>query len=253
MPTLEGLRALGERLRRTRYADAAALLVAGSVVRGEGTPASDLDIVVVYERLPQARRESFVFEGWPVEAFIHDPETMYHFFTEVDGPRGIPMLPRMVAEGIEAPGPTVLTRRLKAVADEVIAAGPPALSEQAVKWTRYLIADAMDDIRHAPTQEQKVAAGAALYGRLGDAWFRLRGAWSAQGKALPKAMRRADASFAARFAGAFGALFQYGETDALDAIAREVLAPVGGPFAFAEGYAQDAPPSARKSLPEQFR
>jgi hypothetical protein len=28
-----------------------------------------LDIVVVFERLPNAYREAFVYEGWPVEAF----------------------------------------------------------------------------------------------------------------------------------------------------------------------------------------
>lgn len=71
-----------------RYRDATAVRAAGSLVRGEGTAYSDLDLVVVYARLPAAYRESFVFEGFPVEAFVHDPETLEYFFAEVDYPRG---------------------------------------------------------------------------------------------------------------------------------------------------------------------
>ncbi len=63
-------------VRDRRYADAAAVFAAGSIVRGEGTAFSDLDLVVVYPRLPCAYRKSFRCEGYPVEAFVHDPETL---------------------------------------------------------------------------------------------------------------------------------------------------------------------------------
>jgi len=43
----------------SKYPDANFLLLAGSVVRGEGTETSDLDIVVVYEDLESAYSQSF--------------------------------------------------------------------------------------------------------------------------------------------------------------------------------------------------
>jgi predicted nucleotidyltransferase len=81
-----------------RYPDAAVAFAAGSLVRGEGTAYSDLDLVVVYQTLPAAYRESFRFQGLPVEVFVHDPETLEYFFIEMDVASGIPALPQMVME-----------------------------------------------------------------------------------------------------------------------------------------------------------
>jgi len=62
-------------IRSDRYPDAVAVFAAGSIVRGEGTASSDLDLVVVHASLPCAYRESFRFDGYPVEAFVHDDLT----------------------------------------------------------------------------------------------------------------------------------------------------------------------------------
>jgi hypothetical protein len=63
-------------LRSERYPSASVLFCGGSVVRGEGFPSSDLDIVVLFDHVANAWRESFHFEGWPVEVFAHDAETL---------------------------------------------------------------------------------------------------------------------------------------------------------------------------------
>src|SRR5262245_43039972 len=81
---------LANAVRLERYADAEVVLAAGSLVRGTGTPFSDLDLVVLCPRLAWAYRESFRFNGCPVEAFIHDPQTLEYFFVEVDRAAGIP-------------------------------------------------------------------------------------------------------------------------------------------------------------------
>lgn len=54
------------RIWAERYPGAALIIVAGSVVRGEGTATSDLDLVVVFKSLEQPFRESFYFGTWPV-------------------------------------------------------------------------------------------------------------------------------------------------------------------------------------------
>src|SRR5688572_33134370 len=111
-----------------RYAGAPVLFLGGSVMRGEATPASDLDVVVVYERLPNAYREAFAYAGWPVEAFVHDTETLERFF-EMDRRRGLPALMSMVGEGVEVPGATEFSARLKRRAAELLEAGPPPWDE----------------------------------------------------------------------------------------------------------------------------
>ena len=66
-------------IREDRYAGPTAVFAAGSIVRGEGTPYSDLDLVVVYPDVACAYRESFRVRNLPVEAFVHDPETLKLF------------------------------------------------------------------------------------------------------------------------------------------------------------------------------
>src|SRR5690349_17930039 len=94
-------RAQARLIYETRYPDAAAVLLAGSVVRGQATAHSDLDLVVLYERVAHAWRESFLSEGWPVEAFVHDLETLRYFFEKVDGTTAPPSLAYMVLEGVD--------------------------------------------------------------------------------------------------------------------------------------------------------
>jgi|SRR5882724_3676382 len=65
-----------------RYPSASVVFCGGSVVRGEGFPASDLDVVVLFGHVANAWRESFQFEGWPVEVFAHDAQTLAYFVAQ---------------------------------------------------------------------------------------------------------------------------------------------------------------------------
>lgn len=74
-------------------------LLAGSVVRGEGTDTSDLDIIIFDETVPSSYRESFIEFDWPIEVFVHNASSYKPFF-ETDRERAQPSMPRMVSEGI---------------------------------------------------------------------------------------------------------------------------------------------------------
>ena len=74
-------------------------LLAGSVVRGEATETSDLDIVIFMEHLDVAYRESFVVFDWAIETFVHNLTSFKDYFKS-DCERARPSLPRMVVEGI---------------------------------------------------------------------------------------------------------------------------------------------------------
>ncbi|HAT9793188.1 TPA: GNAT family N-acetyltransferase, partial [Legionella pneumophila subsp. pneumophila] len=71
-----------QKLIHERYSEARAVFWAGSVSQGEETQVSDLDLVIVYEKLIRAYREAFVYEGWPIDAFVHDRESIRYFFEE---------------------------------------------------------------------------------------------------------------------------------------------------------------------------
>ncbi len=235
-----------KRIFATKFADAELLFLAGSIVRGEHTEFSDLDIVLIYKALPNAYRESFTFQDYPVEAFVHDPETLNYFFQEMDRPSGFSPLMQMVLEGIEIPRPTKLSGELKQLAGEIIEAGPPKLSQEDLQNRRYQITDLIDDIRTPRSRIELIASGTLLYSALADFYFRSQNHWSAKGKAIPRCLKQIAPDFHGRFCGAFESLFVSGKQNPVIVLAEEILKPFGG-FLF-DGQRFDAPASFRKTI-----
>jgi hypothetical protein len=220
-----------------RYAGARVLFLGGSVVRGDATPTSDLDIVVVYEQLPNAYREAFVYGGWPVEAFVHDVATLERFF-ERDRRSGLPALMCMVSEGVEIPGAGEFSAAWKRRAAELLEAGPPAWDEEELTLRRYRLTDWVDDMRFPRSPEELVATGAYLYQDAAEFYFRTRGLWSAHSKTIPRRLRRADPAFAEKFLRAFDTLFAAKRGEAVVALVEELLEPFGG--LLFEGFREEA-------------
>lgn len=226
-------------LYETRYKGAEAVFVAGSVVRGEATTYSDLDLVVIFPRVEVAYRESFAHKDWPVEAFIHDKYTLEFFFRHIDHQIGRATLAEMITEGYEVPGPTALTETLKRLASETLLAGPPPLLTEDVLDRRYHISELIDDIREPKNRSELIASASVIYNELADFYVRSRRGWTGSGKGLLKRMKRLDPAFARKFSESFEELFATGQTGRVIDLATEVLAPEGG-FLF-EGYRREVP------------
>lgn len=237
---------ISEELFKTRYQGAELVFVAGSFRRKEDTATSDIDLVVVYPKIPQAYRESFVYQGWPVEAFVHDPETLNYFFWEVDAKDGIPSLPMMVVESSAIPGDHPLVYRLKSLADHVLDQGPPLLSSDQITNLRYVIGDLLDDLKGPRTPYEAQSLIAKLHETLADFWFRAQGRWSASGKHIPRRMNKLNPDFADEWVKVFACGFQ-GNTTPVIALTEKVLAMYGG-YVF-DGYSRRAPGDWRKALP----
>lgn len=227
------------RIRASNYAAAKAVLLAGSVVRGQATASSDLDLIVVFDELPYARRESYIYEGWPVEAFIHDPATLEYFFRQVDKPSGVPSLMAMITEGIPIPAADEFTESLKALATSILNEGPAKWTDEDADASRYAITNLIDDLRDPRSPGEVLATMTALYPALADHYLRIRGLWSAKDKTIPRALAAVDDAFAERFTNAFQELTAKGRTEPVIELASEILQSVGG-FLF-ENYRRDAP------------
>ncbi len=245
MRIIDQITEVTERIYMERFPEARVIFLAGSLVRNEGTSTSDLDLVVVFDKLKNAYRESFYFEKWPVEAFVHAPQTLEYFFRS-DCNSGFPCLPSMVSEGIEIPGSNAFSSSLKKLASEYLAKGPPEWNEKDLKSSRYFISDMIDDLRDPKNAAEMHATAASLYAVLTNHYFRSRKLWSAKGKSIPRKLLEADPGMAKRFFEAFDRLFKDSETSQLIQLAEDILKPSGG-FLF-DSYRLEAPADWR--IPE---
>lgn len=235
---------VAHKFRNHYFPDSLVAFLAGSFIRGEATKYSDLDIVIIYQKLPNAYRESFQFEGFPVEAFVHDNETLNYFFARVDGPSGIPALPQMISEGIEIPGPTQFSRELKALSNAFMDAGPIPWTSEENRVVRYGITDILDDMRDPLSNAELLASASQLYPMLADYYLRSNGFWSAKGKSIPRTLKRESPEMSSMFIEAFDQLFKKGDASIVIDLAEKLLLPDGG-LVFA-GDKRDAPAEWRK-------
>ncbi len=247
---LEKAIAAAKKIFAERFADAKVAFLAGSIVRGEGTSTSDLDLIVVYEHLTPARRETFIYDGFPVECFIHDPETLNYFLTR-DEPAGYNPMIQMVIEGIEIPAPSLFSREIKALAAKYYDAGPPAPTEENINSWRYSITNLADDLREPCSKFELTATATELYRSLADFYLRTQGKWLATNKSIPRALAKADPEFGQRFSDLFEELFAHGKTAGVITLCEEILAPHGG--FLLDGFISSAPPEARKPLERMLK
>jgi len=232
------------RLWSVRYPSASIVFCGGSVVRGEGFPSSDLDLVLVFDRLPNAWRESLHFEGWPIDVFAHDPETLAYFVAR-DCADGRPSLAHLISEALVIPADTATSRAIQTWAREVVAAEPQVPPPASLTDDRYWITDLLHDFRddRAPTELRAVAC--KLYPLLCNFVLRTRGRWLGSGKTLPRLVERAAPELSHSIESAFELFFQTGDRTPVLDVTRQILEPFGGEIF--DGFRSDAPASFRSA------
>ncbi len=227
------------KIYQDKFPRAKVLLLAGSVIRGEATEHSDLDIVVVFEHLKSAYRESFIFEGWPVEVFVHDQNTLKYFFEKIDGPSGVPSLPNMVLEGQEISNQPDFTNALKLMAKDFLEAGPPAWTKDDMDRNRYLITDLCDDLRSPRSYQEMVGTLGQLQEHLTHFYFRSQRKWTGKGKTMAKRWNQDNPTLANEFFDALAAAYKTEESSRIINFSEKILTPFGG-WGFS-GHRMEAP------------
>ena len=217
-------------LIKERFEKAKCAFIAGSVVRGEATATSDIDLVVVFDTdvLPEAYRESIVYQDWPVEMFVQNTNSLAYFW-EKDVLCGKPALVSMIAEGLVRPFFDEYAKKLQKKACEVLATGPAPLEEKDVIWRRYMLTDLLDDLESPKNTVELYGTLTTLFQRLGDFYLRANRCWSGEAKSLPRAIRRAFPDLLPEYEAAFAAAFN-GDTSPVRDLADKLLAPFGGRY-----------------------
>lgn len=222
-----------DRFLSERFPDARAAIVGGSVIRGEGTPTSDLDLVIVVEGGEAPYRRSDRYQGWPIESFVHTEESYPRYF---DIERGRPSLAVMIVEGVVLRNVEGLADRVKATAQAALDAGPEPLSEERLQDWRYSLTDLLDDFLGCDRREEGIFIANNLAVESADLLLLLHRSWRGDGKWVPRALARHDPQAAHRLVAALDAYYRNGEKEPLVQFAETVLTEAGGKLW--EGYYQ---------------
>jgi len=218
-----------------RFPEARAAFLGGSVINAHRTPTSDLDVVVLLDpapgraALPAPYRETFEHERWVVEAFVHTRASLDDYWQR-DTDRRVCSLLRMCAESIVVADPAGAAEEIQEAASELLAGGPPPLTEAELRAWRYGLTDLLDDMAGCEEEaELAFIAGAVLRG-VASLALAADGRWGGSGKALARELRKADPELAERLLNGHRHVVVYGDTAVLHRAAVEVLLRVGGPL-----------------------
>lgn len=228
-----------QRLIKERYFYAKAVFWAGSISVNQGTDASDLDLVIVFETITNAYREAFIYDGWPIDAFIHDMDTLRYFCNKLEASDGRPALINMILDGHEILESNKLSSEAKAIASEALAIGPDSWSQAQIDKERFLITDILDDIKSPKNKEEQITSAVHLFEPLIQFYFRSQKKWTASGKSLMRLFKTENPKLAEEWTGAFESLVQTGDASGIEGAVAKILAPHGG-FLW-DGFKSDAP------------
>lgn len=223
IPQMDAARAFIE----AQFPESIVAIVAGSFTRGEATPTSDLDLVIVTHREDAPFRASFRAFGWPIEAFVHTPDS-YRWYFQSDLDRRIPSLATMCTEGIVVRDSGGLADRIRDEARHLIAAGPPPLTGAEREDLRYALTDVLDDLLGTMDADEGKFIAHEVAEVSAKLLLLVNNRWIGRGKWMVRALRRFDEQAALRLDAGLSAYYRTGDKSALIAFARETLDMAGG-------------------------
>lgn len=215
-----------EKFMFKHFPECQAALLAGSVVRGEATVTSDLDIIIFDKRFESSYRESLIEFGWHIEVFVHNLNS-YKVFFESDCKRARPSLPRMVLEGniIKDEG---IIESIKKEAQQLIDEGPEKWSEETITTKRYFITDALADFIGCSNRAEQLFIANTLAEMVSEFVLRTNGRWIGSSKWLIRSLKHYDEKFAEEFVDAFDLFYRTGKKKNVIQLVETILDAHGG-------------------------
>lgn len=221
-----GYEDLVRRFVADRFPDATSVIVAGSTVRGERTPTSDVDLLLLgpdgfLADGADSLAATYAHDGEAIEVFAYTPAGFERWARRgVDQWR--PVIVRMLLEGRALAGDDALDPLRERWAETYDRGPQPTPAE--VDLLRSAITDLLDDLADATDGLERHVVAAELLRQAATLALVTSHRWIATGKHLPRELRRWDAVRAARLTDPYVA----GDLDAFHAAAAAELDAAGG-------------------------
>jgi hypothetical protein len=200
--------------------------LAGSVVRGEETESSDLDIIIIDSSVRESYRQSLQEFDWPIEVFVYNMFSYKNYFKE-NMDRARPSLPQMCAEGIILRD-NGQASRIKNEALQLLKAGPTPWRTIEIEKARYHLTDLLNDLEGSTNALEDLFIVTKLADLTHEFVLRVNGHWIGEGKWIIRALKEYNEAFAEKFALVFDNYFLNREKAIVVHFVDEIIAPYGG-------------------------
>lgn len=207
------------------FPDALCAFCAGSVVRGENTELSDIDLIVISSGKIRPYRKTIVRDDWIIEIFVHTETSIKSRFAQ-ESKSGYPIRMTMICEGV----PIIknkFSEKIKKLSQDAIAKGPATISKNQTDAIRYKITSMILDLP-GKNDGEMLGTLSMLFGTAADFYLRINRKWSGYRKYSFKALQTANKNLAIRYRNAFNAAYKKHEFEPLKNVISDVLAPAGG-------------------------
>jgi hypothetical protein len=216
------------------FPQASVVILGGSVIHGDATPTSDLDIVIVDETADTPFRKTFHAYGWKIEAFVLTMATFCDLFA-YSYDNAVPTLQRICAQGV-----VIVDRgaagKLRETAREQLERGPLAWTEEETEAARYEISECLDDLEGSANHPENVYTVCKLAMLVPAFVLRTGGRWVGDGKWMLRSLKQYDAALSREWTDALDGFYRMGEKHRLIRFIDRVLLPYGGRLS--EGFTQ---------------
>lgn len=217
---------VADKIVREKYTDCDGALMAGSIVRGEGTSTSDIDLIIYDDKLSNGYRESFIYEGIPIEVFAHNKKSFIFFFNS-DCKRKMPTLPLMVMESVVIKECDYFSE-LKKIATDLYEKGPEKLTTNEIEMMKYFITDLRDDLLGSEDEFETILIVNDLLIRLHEFYLLTNNSWIGRSKWIKRALKKYDEVFELKFEKVILDFYKDRDKSKLIALIDEILEPYGG-------------------------
>lgn len=176
--------------------DPIGIVAAGSILRGEGYPSSDLDIFVIHTK-PERQMIQTFFGGVPAQIFLNPPHMVERYF-ETEAQASECTTAHMLGTGFVVLNRDPVIDRLRTEAQRVLQT-PPHVPEHQLIAARYHTASELEnafDVADVDAASAVMMAGQAVYKML-QFYFRANGQYIPRDKDLLKRIAEQNAELGA--------------------------------------------------------
>lgn len=209
------------------FPDCISVVLFGSVARGEASPRSDLDLLVLMPHEVQPYRRSYDEYGWFVEVWVVSRRYAEATVRRPDRNQN-PVALTAYAEGLILKDEQDFAKSLRGKARAILKEGPPPLTNQEIDTYRYVITDWLDNFLDTSQYDQAVLVAHDLTVKAAEFMVALHGRWVGERRWLYQALQEIDHPLAGQLMEQLVGYYKTGKKDGLAEHVEAILALAGG-------------------------